>query len=174
MNNVSVPVVQNLARLSGEALAACATSVAVLDDVCSYRALQRDDYLDLDWAPAPLEQAARVAQVPASLVSALVSATRGGEEVNPAYREMPDSVWEHPVTSLDSATVQRVHEQLQELSRLDFLSSGTAAEAFARLGDRFSPPVGDPVDYLRPYFRALAGFYTTAAERQLSVLMWWD
>ena len=169
-----MPVVQNLARLSGETLAACVTSVTVLHDVCSFRALDRNDYLDLDWAPAPLEQAATVAQVPSSLISALTSATGGGDEVNPAYREMPDSIWEHPVTSLDSTAVRRVHEQLRELSRLNFLSSATAVEAFVRLGDNFPLPVGDPMDYLRPRFQALCGFYATAAERQLSVLMWWD
>lgn len=169
-----MPVVQNLARLSGENLAACVASMTVLDDVCSFRALDPKDYLELDWAPAPLEQAAKVANVPASLIGALTSATGGGDEVNPAYREFPDSIWEHPVTSLDSTAVRRVHEQLQELSRLNFLSSATAAEAFARLGDSFPPPSGDPMDYLRPHFQALCDFYAAAAERQLSVLMWWD
>lgn len=169
-----MPVVQNLARLDEATLAACSTSVAVLDDVCSFRTLDRDDYLDLNWAPAPLEQAAKVAQVPASLVSALTRATGGGNEVNPAYREMPDSIWEHPVTSLDSTGVRRAHEQLQELSRLSFLSSATAAEALVRLGDDFPPTVGDPMGYLRTHFQALCGFYATAVERQLSVLMWWD
>lgn len=169
-----MPVVQNLARLSEEALVACVNSVTVLDDVCSFRALDRNDYLDLDWSPAPLQQAAKAAQIPASLVSALANATGGDDEVNPAYREMPNSIWEHPVRSLGSTAVRRVHEQLQELSRLNFLSSATAADAFARLGDRFPPPDGDPMDYLHPHFQALCDFYATAVERELSVLMWWD
>jgi hypothetical protein len=169
-----VPVVQNLARLPGETLAACATSVTMLDDVCSFRSLDSSDYLDLGWAPAPLVEAAKAAQISAALIKALASATNGAREVNPAYREAPDRIWEHPVTSLGSTAVRRVHGQFQELSDLAYLSSGTATEAFDRLGDNFPPPDGDPMDYLHPHFRALCDFYATAAERQLSVLMWWD
>jgi hypothetical protein len=169
-----VPIVQNLARLGGETLAACATSVAVLDDVCSFRALDLNDYLDLDWAPAPLEQAAKIARIPAFLINGLASATGGGDEVNPAYREMPDSIWEHPVTSLDPPTVRAMHEHLQELSRLDFLTPATASEAFVRLDGKVPPPAGEPVDYLRSHFHSLCGSYATAVQRQLGVLMWWD
>ena len=170
----SMPIVQNLARLDEATLVACSSSVAVLDDVCSFRALDRDEYLDLNWAPAPLEQAARIAQVPACLLEGLARATAGGEEANAAYREMPDSIWEHPVTSLNPTEVRRVHEQLQELRRVDFLASATAPEALVRAGAELSPPEADPLEKLRPHFQALCDFYATAVERRLGVLMWWD
>ena len=169
-----MPIVQNLARLSGDLMSACATSTAVLHDVCSFRTLDQDDYLDLDWAPAPLEAAAVAARVPGHLLEGLALATGGDDEINRAYREMPDGVWEHPVTSLGPGQVMQVHQALRELSAVGFLSSDTAAQAFIRLGPKFPPPDGDPVDYLRPHFQALSDFYAGAAERRLGALMWWD
>ena len=89
-----------------------------------------------------------------------VPTTESGKVVSPRHRR--------------GRGVRRVHEQLQELRRVDFLSSATATEAFVRAGAEFSPPEADPLENLRPHFQALCDFYATAVERRLGVLMWWD
>ena len=78
-------VTQNLARLSDAMISECTTSTATLDDVCSFRGLKSSEYLDLDWAPTLLKQAAVIADVHTELLEALDRAARGEGEVNAAY-----------------------------------------------------------------------------------------
>ncbi|ONI71707.1 hypothetical protein BWI15_16270 [Kribbella sp. ALI-6-A] len=147
----------------------CSTSIAVLDDVCSFRGLKSSDYLDLDWAPTLLMQAAMIARVDAKLLAALTRATRGEGELNPAYRDMPETIWEHPVSSLSSTQVAEIDKSLQVLAGLDFPS---AHDAFGRL-PQFER-MDRPAAYLCEHFRALCDFYRGAAERGFGTIMWWD
>lgn len=165
-------VTQNLARLSDAMISECITSTGTLDDVCSFRGLKSSEYLDLDWAPTLLKQASVTADVHAGLLGALDRATRGEGEVNPAYRDVPDTIWEHPVSSLRSTRVAEVDKSLQALAMLDFLSVQNVHDAFDRL-PQFERP-DRPAEYLREHFRALCDFYRGAAARGLGTLMWWD
>jgi hypothetical protein len=147
----------------------CATSTAVLDEVCSFRALESSEYLDLDWAPSLLMQAAVIADVDAELLAALDLATRGEGEINPAYRDASNTVWEHPVSSLRSTQVAEIDKSLQALAGLDFLSIDAAVDRLPQFA-----ALDRPAEYLREHFRALCDFYRGAAERGLGTIMWWD
>jgi hypothetical protein len=162
-------VTQNLARLSDAMISECAISTATLDQVCSFRGLEASEYLDLDWAPTPMMQAAVIADVDAELLAALDLATRGEGEINPAYSDMPDTIWEHPVSSLRSARVAGIDKSLQTLAGLDFLSVDAA---FGRVP--LFEALDQPAEYLREHFRALCDFYRGAAARGLGTIMWWD
>src|SRR5689334_17144915 len=85
-----VAVTQQLARVSTALLDECRVNVGRLDDVCSFRALDAADYLDLDWAPKLLEAAAVTAHIDPELRAALGMATVGEDEVNASYRESPN------------------------------------------------------------------------------------
>jgi hypothetical protein len=162
-------VTQNLARLSDAMISECAISTATLDQVCSFRGLEASEYLDLDWAPTQLMQAAVIADVDAELLAALDLATRGEGEINPAYRDMPDTIWEHPVSCLRSAQALRSISPCRRLARLDFLSADDAFNRLPQLEtmDRLA-------EYLREHFRAICDFYRRAAARKLGTIMWWD
>jgi hypothetical protein len=140
-----------------------------LDQVCSFRGLEASEYLDLDWAATPLTQAAVIADVDAELVAALDLATRGEGEINPAYRDVPDTIWEHPVSCLRSAQVTEIDKSLQALAGLDFLSDHDAFDRLPQL-----EPLDRPAEYLREHLRALCDFYRGAAARGLGTIMWWD
>lgn len=153
---VPVAVTQQLARLSADQLEACRVSVGALDAVCSFRTLPRDDHLDLSWYPAALNDAAADEDALPDLRDALRLAANGRTEVNPAYREAPGSVWEHPVTALAPAQVAEV------------------SSALSRLADSGFPRAEHGRDGLGPAFTSLLEFYAEAARRQLGVIMWWD
>jgi hypothetical protein len=103
-----VAVTQQLARPSPAQLAACRSSVEELDKLCSFELLPSSDYLDLDWAPTPLIRAVELAQVSTPIVVALRRGLDGDAEINPAYRDREDTVWEHPVTGLEPDIVADV------------------------------------------------------------------
>jgi hypothetical protein len=147
----------------------CATSTAMLDEICSFRRLEKSEYLDLDWAPNLLKLAAVIADVDAELLAALDLATRGEGEINPAYRDVPDTVWGHPVSSLRSTQVAEIDKSLQALAGLDFLS---VDDAFDRL-PQFAA-LDRPAEYRREHFRWLCDFYRGAAVQGLGTIMWWD
>ena len=147
---------QQLARLSVEQLEVCRSAVEALHGVCSFTALSSTDYLDADWYPTSLLDAAQRAQAEPELLASLTLAFQGGAEVNPAYRDVPDSVWEHPVTSLPPDTVTEVAAALDRL-----LLSGFPADDLGVRG-------------LREAFRAVSNFYSEAVGRGLAVVMWWD
>lgn len=117
-----VAVTQQLARLDSGTLEECRTSVDALDAVCGYQLLGSDDYLDLDWAPALLVATAEAAGLDDALRRGLQLAMSGEGEVNPAYRDRADSVWEHPVSSLAPHRVREVAHVLDTLARTKFLS----------------------------------------------------
>ena len=82
-------VTQQLARLSPEQLAVCRGSVEELDKLCSFELLPSSDYLNLDWAPAPLVGVFELAQVSTPILVALRRGLGGDVEINPAYRRPP-------------------------------------------------------------------------------------
>jgi hypothetical protein len=167
-----VAVTQNLARLTGTRLAACATSVQELDAVCSFRALDPMDYLDLDWAPRLLQRVAEASGISPNLALALNRAMEGDGEVNPAYRDAPDSIWEHPVASLDAATVADVSASLKQLADVAPLTHETVGRAVVGLPRHDVPE--QAFDYLKGHFDALCAFYADAANRGLAIIMWLD
>lgn len=165
-------VTQNLARLSDSLIAECATSTAVLDDVCSFRALASEDYLDLDWAPTLLREVAATADVDPELQLALAQAMNGHGEINPLYRDMPDTVWEHPVSSLGAVEVEQITLSLDVLVQSDFITDEAIDNTLDRL-ERLERP-DEPREYLRRHLEALCEFYRGASARHLGTAMWWD
>jgi hypothetical protein len=155
-----VAVTQQLARITAAQLARCRWSVHELDRVCSFAVAPALDHLDLDRSPAGLLRAARLT-LDESDVAALRRALEGDEEVNPAFRDHPHTIWEHPVTALEPAAVAEV------AGRLRRFDPGTAV---------VGPPPDDvpSVEYLREHLVALRAFYDGAADRGLATVMWWD
>jgi hypothetical protein len=154
-----VAVTQQLARITGAQLARCRECVDELDRVCSFTVALPADHLDLDWAPDGLLKATRPALDEAA-VAAVRRALDGDEEINPAYRDRPGSVWEHPVTALDPAAVAVVAAQLRRIDPV--------AVTAVRPDEQPGP------DYLLTHFTALRAFYDGAAGRRLATVLWWD
>lgn len=159
---------QQLARLTTGHLIECTSSVAALDDVCSFRGLPPADYLDLDWSPALLIQCAELVGVGTAVASRLRLATDGVREVNPAYRDAPETIFEHPVNALERRDVQLVTAALVQLEVSDFLADAQPGDVPGL------QELTEPLAYLREHWLALVAFYREADARELSVVMWWD
>jgi len=140
--------------------------------VCSFETLADDDYLDVDWAPSLLLAAADATPIGAADREQLRRAFEGDAEVNLAYREVPDSIWEHPVCAVDEEAVRLVAETLRRLVGSGFPSMEVATAAVASYAATFRP--SDPHSYLRRHLEAVAAFYTEAARREACVMVWWD
>jgi len=167
-----VAVTRNLARVSDALLSECRVSVSELDRVCSFQTLDSNDYLDLDWAPRLLREIAITVNVPARLVVALDRAMGGEGEVNPAYRDWPESVWEHPVSSLKSTDVREIDMSLRALAQLGPVNERSVDDVVERLPHHEVPERTHI--YLRRHFSALCDFYRGAAARQLGIIIWQD
>jgi hypothetical protein len=166
-----VAITQQLARLPQSDLDACRTSADRLDEVCSFTALPEDDHLDLDWAPSWLADAANATGL-AELAHAVELATAGRGEVNPDYRDHPDTIFEHPVAALTADEVVAVAADLAKLAPDGFPAEADVAGLWAVAPEAYRPE--DPQAYLRQHIAALVSFYRGAAERGLAVVMWWD
>ena len=165
-------VTQQLARLTSEQLAQCRSSIEVLDRLCSFKLRTHEDYLDLDWSPHPLELTA--ARIDAELSAAVRDACSGGDEINPAYREFPGSIFEHPVRALEPDAVRAVAGILTRIDPRDLVASlPTHAEA-ARQIVGLEDFLGHPGDYLRGHYDSLRRFYQAAAARGQVTATWWD
>ncbi|MFG1651485.1 hypothetical protein ACGFIE_16310 [Micromonospora sp. NPDC049275] len=167
-------VTQQLARLSLEQLAVCRGSVEELGKLCSFELLPSSDYLDLDWAPAPLVGVFELAQVGTPILVALRRGLGGDVEINPAYRSQQDTVWEHPVAVLEPdsvAEVARLLGQVEMEAVLAVLPEDATAALLTIDMREFS---GHPGPYLHRQFAALRDFYSYAARRRLAVAAWWD
>jgi hypothetical protein len=169
-----VAVTQQLARLSTEQLALCRSSVEALDKLCSFELLTVSDYLDLDWAPAPLVRAFELAEVGTPVIDALRRGLDGDAEINPAYRDRHDTVWRHPVTALEPEIVADVAILIGSVEPEAALAAlpEDATAALASLGMREFD--GHPGRYLHRHLVALRDFYADAARRRLAVAVWWD
>ena len=138
------------------------------------RPAPEEDHLDLNWSPRPLERAATRAGLPDAAVEAVRRACDGGAEINPAYRDVAFSVWEHPVTALEPAAVREVAAVLEgydgDAILGDLAPDASTASAQLGVGELADDPRGD----LRTHYTALRRFYLEAAERGLATAMWWD
>jgi hypothetical protein len=87
-------VTQQLARLTSDQLTQCRRSVEYVNRLCSFQLLPPGDYLDLDWAPAPLLQAVEQLTLYSPVVATLRRALSGDAEINPNYRDVPYTVFD--------------------------------------------------------------------------------
>ena len=167
-------VTQQLARLSPGQLATCRSSAEELDKLCSFALLPFTEYLDLDWAPAPLIRVFELAQVSTPIAAALRRGLNGDVEINPAFRDRRDTVWEHPVTALEPAIVADVAALLGQVDPGAVLAAlpEDATAALLCIGMRQFD--GHPRSYLQRHLAALRDFYAHAAHRRLAVALWWD
>ncbi|MFE9747215.1 hypothetical protein ACFYOT_20120 [Saccharothrix saharensis] len=92
-------VTQQLVRIPAPHLAECRRSADAPAELCSYRAAPDEDHLDLDWWPAALRRAWELTGVTA--MATLRLALDGDGEVNPSYRDDPDTIPAHPVTAVE-------------------------------------------------------------------------
>jgi hypothetical protein len=154
-------------------LTACRGSVEELDRLCYCVSLPRSEYLDLNWAPRDLVRVFELARVEPAAVVALKRALDGDEEINPAYRDFPYSVWEHPVTALEPDAVTEVATVLRRIRPRAVLSVLPKDPVAARrlLESDWVP---HPRPHLRRYLTALRDFYTHAARKRLATALWWD
>jgi hypothetical protein len=116
-------ITQQLARVVAEQLVACRASVAELHKLCSFEYKPPAAYLDLDWAPSGLVRACEAAGVAAGNVAALRRALDGDDEVNPAYRDYPNTVWEHRVTGLAPPAAAEIAAAIHQVSLQAVLAS---------------------------------------------------
>jgi len=108
------------------------------------------------------------------LSAAIREACSGGDEINPAYRGSPGSIFEHPARALEPHAVRAV---AATLARIDpeslvavLLPDAEAARQIVGI-DEFD---GHPRDYLRGHYDSLRRFYAVAAARGLATATWWD
>ncbi|MDQ3788451.1 MAG: YfbM family protein, partial [Actinomycetota bacterium] len=141
---------------------------------CSFTAAPDEDHLDMGWWPAILERAWERSGADASAV--LRHALNGGGEVNPAYRDHPDTVWEHPVTALEPPRVDEIAQALRAVppEAVRAAVPSTPDEIEAALGGTAREVVGDLAEQLARQHTVLRDFYTGAARQRLAVVLWWD
>ncbi len=164
-------VTLQLARIPASQLATCRRSVEALDAVCSYNAAPAEDHLDMGWWPAILERAWERTGAAASRY-----ALTGDDDVNPAYRDHPDTVWEHPVTALAPPRVAEAARALRAMppEAVRAAIPSTPDEIETALGSTARAVVGDLAGQLAYQHTVLRDFYAEAARRRLAVVLWWD
>jgi hypothetical protein len=167
-----VAVTQQLARLSPAQLAACRNSVDEVDLLCSFTLRPAFDHLDPDWAPAPLVRAFELAHVDEPVVVALRRALDGDEEINAAYRDHPDTVWEHPVTALGSDVVAEFAALLTQVRPEVVMATVPDRVVTARTS--LGVFTFDERRHLHGHLVALQDFYAHAARQHLTVALWSD
>ncbi|GAA1031320.1 hypothetical protein GCM10009557_26290 [Virgisporangium ochraceum] len=165
-------VTQQLAKLSAAELAACRNSVEVLDLLCSFKLRPASDHLDLDWAPAPLVRSFELAHVDEPVVAALRRSLHGDEEINAAYRDHPDTVWEHPVTALEPDVVAEVAALLTNVRPEVVMAAVPDHVVTAQTS--LGVFTFDERRYLHGHLVALQDFYAHAARQHLAVALWSD
>ncbi|MGI8336389.1 DUF1877 family protein [Actinomadura scrupuli] len=169
-------ITQQIARVSEKQFAACRQSADELNRLCSFELRPQSDYADLDWAGSAMIRVCELADLDARIVAALRRALDGDAELNAAYRDHPDTVWEHPVTALDPTAVAQVSGVLGKLEPQAVLAAlpSDPHEATAAIGENWENFEGDLRGYLARHFTALLSFYEETAQRNLAVVLWWD
>ena len=165
-------ITQQLARLTPEQLVSCRSATAEIDRLCSFQLLDEGDYLDLDWASAPLIEVCERAGCSPDDVASLRRGLEGGAEVNPAYRDAAGTIGEHPVTALEPEDVVTTSRALARLRPCALEAASQHAGAMAALAE--VEHSRGPAGYLLEHLEALQAFYDGAAARELAVVMWWD
>jgi hypothetical protein len=172
-HDLPMPVVQNLARPTAVQLAACRRSVEELDRLCSFRMLSGEDHLDLDWSPGALRRLGDLIPLPPGVPEAIRHALSGGDEVNPAYRDTVDTIFEHPVTAWEPPDAARVADVLAGLDARR-LAAGFPHRRVVAERLLLDPRMRDPGGYVLSHLTALRSFYLGARDRGLAVVLWWD
>lgn len=167
-------VTQQLVRLLPAQLAVCRKSVDELDLLSSFKLRPRSDHLDLDWAPIPLVRAFELAHVDMPVVVALRRSLDGDEEIDAAYRDHPDTVWEHPMTVLEPDIVVEVAALLGQVKPEVVMAALPDDAVAVQTSLGLSAFDGHPRQYLHHHLVALQDFYTHAAQQHLAVALWWD
>ncbi|OKA03114.1 hypothetical protein ATP06_0237875 [Amycolatopsis regifaucium] len=154
----------------------CRDSAAELDKLCSFRSAPSADYLDLNWWPNTLKRTWALIGVDAQSLEVLHRGFDGVEEVNPAYRDHPNTIFEHPVTALEPDQVAEVANALRAITpeRVHAAVPVQRDEAAAALGASVRDVVGDLAALLSEQHDILRNFYDEAAHRRLAMVMWWD
>ncbi|MCO5998510.1 DUF1877 family protein [Actinoallomurus rhizosphaericola] len=166
-------VTLQLARITAAQLAECRRSDDTLNTLCSFDLVPMSDHLDLDWADDGIIRMCEHTGI--GDVASVRRAVEGGAEVNPAYRDHPDSVMEQPML-LEPADVVASATALRDID-LERIFSALPADPQAvkdTLGGNLHDLIGDPRRYLAKHFTALRDFYTTAADQHLAVVIWCD
>jgi hypothetical protein len=169
-----VAVTQQLARLLPAQLTACRNSLDELHLLCSFKLRPGSEHLDLDWAPDPLVRAFELARVDEPVVVALRRSLDGDDEINAAYRDHPDSVWEHPVTALEPDVVVEVSALLRRVKPTVVMAAVPDDAIAAQTSLGLSTFDGHPRPYLHRHLVALQDFYARAARQHLAVALWRD
>jgi hypothetical protein len=169
-------VTQQFARIPATQLAACRQSVSALDTLCSFTSTPDEDYLDLNWWPIILRRAWELTGASARALAVLQRGFDGDEEVNPAYRDHPNTIWEHPVTALEPPQVGEVAEALRAVmpEAVHAVVPSNPDQIEAKLGKLARDMIGDLAEQLAQQHTILRDFYTEAARRQLAIVQWWD
>lgn len=169
-------VTQQLARIPAPQLAICRQSVEALDELCSFTSAQDEDYLDLNWWPVILKRAWELTGASARALGALQRGLDGDEEVNPSYRDHPNTIWEYPVTALEPPQVGEVAGVLRAVTpeAVQAVVPSDPDQIEAKLGKLARDVIGDLAEQLAHQHTMLRDFYDGAARRQLAVLQWWD
>lgn len=132
-----VAITQQLARLTSATLDECRSSLVATEKLCSFELLAGPDYLDLDWAPHPLTRAAALSDCPEELSKAIERACAGDAELHSDFRDMPNTIWEHPLNYIEPDGVRGVASVLP--TPLDSTSSaGCHAASIPRTKSRAS------------------------------------
>ena len=169
-------VTQQLARLPAEQLTACRRSADVLDALCSFTLIPKADHLDLNWWPVVLKRAWALTGAGSEALAVLGSGFDGDEEVNPSYRDHPDTIFDHPVTALEPPRVRQVAAALHAVTpeAVHAVVPSDADRVEAVLGTIAREVRGDLAEHLAREHATLRDFYAAAAGRGLAVVLWWD
>lgn len=164
-------VTQQFARVSATRLAVCRQSVEALDKVCS---TTDEDHLDMNWWPDILKRAWELAG-PDGLV-VLRRAFDGDDEVNPAYRDHPDTISAHPVTALEPPRVGETADALRAVppEAVHAVVPADPDQIEAKLGKLARDVIGDLAEQLSRQHTIMRDFYYEAACRDLAIMLWWD
>ncbi|MFJ4900838.1 DUF1877 family protein [Streptomyces sp. NPDC088727] len=168
-------VTQQLARVTTEYLNFCRQAAEAAPDVNPQWDPPRADWIDLDWSPAPLRQLVKLAKVGPAAVAALERSTNGDALIDVSYLDHDDAVgtFGPPPRAVAPAAVAEIATTLAAVdweAAIAALPAG-AQEAATAMGMSIT---GDPRPYLTGHFEALRIFYQQAAERRLTVVLWWD
>ncbi|KND23290.1 hypothetical protein IQ63_45315 [Streptomyces acidiscabies] len=172
-------VTQQLPHTPAEYLTACRQSAAASADGDPHWDPPPADVLDLDWAPAMLEQVCQLAGLDRVHLDALRHATAGDSLIDLGFLTThPHAIgpFGPPPTTLSAAQVTHVSELLGQIdfpAVLDRLPTEDT-EAASLIGHGADKIVGGPRKYLLGHFNALREFYHAASQRHLLLMLWWD
>ncbi|MEV6212541.1 DUF1877 domain-containing protein [Kitasatospora sp. NPDC051914] len=168
-------VTQQLARVTTEYLNLCRQVAEASPDANPQWDPPRADRLDLDWSPESLRRLFQLARVGPAAVSALERSTDGDALIDVSYLDHDDAVgtFGPPPRAIGPDAASEIATTLAAVDWEDAIAALPADGQEAAATLRMSI-TGDPRLYLTHHFEALRTFYRQAAERRLTVVLWWD